>query len=512
MDRRIYLGMAIGAALWLGAAAPAGAADYYVDLEAADPDDVCVLADPCDAISEAIDIADGAPAPDTIHVGPGVSPYPSTTVTNSPMTLIGNDYAGVGGGTTTVIDGGAATGVTLDAGAAARTIRGFTIRGGDAAGTSQSLQAFISINMTVGPENVFDDADVDVERLVDLQGGSPRVTGNTFTGADLGQLQVGINYTGSGPTPEIDNNVVTTFFQGVDVTGPENVSIHDNTIAGIYDVGAFIPAGITLGNASGTVARNQVSADPANALGNGITATSGAPIGTPLTISRTVVSEFGTGVNLGVEDDVVVVEGVLVKNEVGLSSFKDPGELGSLTITGSTIADNTFVRQVYLDDTPLILDSSIIGSGISADDDIEVVGTATCSISFSRGPTLATGGPTDCNDFQTAALPAFANTADYPLNLANPALIDAGNPAAPASPVDFGGDLRALDGIADGNCAPRRDIGADEVVAASTDCDAHPLAPTTTARKCPKGKKLKRVRTKNGKKKLKCVRKKKKRK
>jgi hypothetical protein len=527
MCARIYLGIAIAAALSLGGTASAGAADYYVDLEATDPDDVCVLADPCNGIEEAIDIADADTVPDTIHVGPGLSPYPSVIVTNSPMTLVGDDYAGVGGGTTTVIDGGPDTGVILNAGAGTRTIRGFTIRGGDIAATSQSLQALISNTITVGPDNVFDDADVDVDRLIDLEGGSSRVTGNTFSGADLGETQVGISYTGAGPSPEIDHNAMTAFFNGIVVNGPANANIHDNTIAGIYDSGIFIPAGIMFANASGTVARNQILGDPGNTSGNGIRTSVSAATGTPLTISRTLVSGFAdNGVNLAGKDNAIVNDSVLVKNGTGLASFLDPADPSNLTVVGSTIADNTFVRQMYMDDTSLILDSSIVGSGVSANDDIERVGTSICSIAFSRGPTLAAGSPTDCNDFQTTALPAFGNTVDYPLTLANPALIDAGNPAAPASPVDFGGDPRALDGIANGSCLPRRDIGADEVVTANADCSPPSPPPattpvtnpvtnpptTTTTRRCPKGKKLVTVKNKHGKKKKKCKRKRKKRK
>jgi hypothetical protein len=516
MGARICVGIVIGAALSLGSAGSAGAADYYVDFDASDPDDVCLIADPCNAIDEAFDLADNVATPDTIHVGPGLSPYPSLTVPNIAVTLVGNDYAGVGGGTTTVIDGGAATGVIVNAGASARTIRGFTIRGGDAAGTSQSLQALISNTITIGPDNVFDDADVDVDRLIDLEGGSSRVTGNTFIGADLGQLQSAILYLGSGPSPEIDDNVITAFFQGIKLDGPANASIHDNTISAIYDVGAFIPSGINFINASGTVARNQILSDPANTSGDGIRTAVSAATGTPLTISRTLVSGFagGDGVDLGGKDNVIVNDSVLVKNGTGLASFNDPGAPG-LTVVGSTIADNTFTRQVYLDDTQLTLDSSIVGSGTSADDDIEAIATSTCSITFSRGPTLAGGSPTDCNDFQTTALPSFANTTDYPLSLGNPALIDAGNPATPASPFDFGGDLRALDAITDGACLPRRDIGADEVLTTNADCNpsAPPAAPATTtttkAKKCPKGKKPVTVK-KHGKKKKKCVKKRKK--
>jgi hypothetical protein len=98
---------------------------------------------------------------------------------------------------------------------------------------------------------------------------------------------------------------------------------------------------------------------------------------------------------------------------------------------------------------------------------------------------------------------------DYHLLPGSP-LIEAGNPASPAAgALDLDGGTRAVDG--NGDCIIRRDVGADEFVTAPPNCSSPaaaplPLAPgSTTTRRCPKGKKLKRVKGKR-----KCVRKKRK--
>jgi hypothetical protein len=110
--------------------------------------------------------------------------------------------------------------------------------------------------------------------------------------------------------------------------------------------------------------------------------------------------------------------------------------------------------------TQLSLGSTIVGNG-------GIGGTGTCLISFSRGPTTS-GAP--CQAFQTSATPRFVNPgANYHL-AAGSAMIDAGDPSAPAfGELDIDGGPRAVDAILP--CGVRRDIGADEFVA-TIDCQS----------------------------------------
>jgi hypothetical protein len=175
---------------------------------------------------------------------------------------------------------------------------------------------------------------------------------------------------------------------------------------------------------------------------------------------------------------------------------------GDLTIINSDIVNSPNL-SFEIQDVHLTLDSSIVSSGIL---DSEGNGTATCTITFSAGPT--TSGDS-CQTFQTSAAPSFVNPAadDYHLTAAgNAALIDRGNPAPPfAGDTDFDGDPRAID--ADGACPlnPIRDIGADEVNPGVPDCPAPtppagggpPVAPTgPTGQRAAALKKCKRKHAK----------------
>jgi hypothetical protein len=184
-----------------------------------------------------------------------------------------------------------------------------------------------------------------------------------------------------------------------------------------------------------------------------------------------------------------------------------------LTVTNATIwhNDNTnLVGEILIGDTSTVsLDSTIVGDdGVGA-----AAGTPTCTAVFSRGPAVSDA----CNgQFATNAAPSFVNAATRDFHLTpsgNASLIDLGNPAEPTLGLDLDGEPRAVDGIPDGNCAARRDIGADEVAGLSGDCavaaapdvlaPTAPLAPGSNVRRCPKGKKLVTIK-KHGKKKKVC--------
>jgi hypothetical protein len=142
---------------------------------------------------------------------------------------------------------------------------------------------------------------------------------------------------------------------------------------------------------------------------------------------------------------------------------------GDVTATNLTAYDS---GSIQMQDTVLTLDSSIVEGSIS------FINAASCSITFSRGPTT-TGGPNGCADFQTVADPMFINpvTRDYHLQGAS-TLIDAGNPADPSpGATDLDENAREIDGNND--FLAQRDMGAYE----SPDV----VAPTTTISSGPTG-------------------------
>src|SRR5919205_540009 len=136
--RRRFRRVGIFAAVTAGfavAAAPALAADYYVDRDVADTGpDLCTQAQPCDQVSDAFALADANDgSADTVHVGRSNGAYGAVTVPNTPLTLLGGEFDGGGPpATVSLIDGSSGAGVIFDASSFARTLDGFTIRGGAA--------------------------------------------------------------------------------------------------------------------------------------------------------------------------------------------------------------------------------------------------------------------------------------------------------------------------------------------------------------------------------------------
>jgi hypothetical protein len=187
----------------------------------------------------------------------------------------------------------------------------------------------------------------------------------------------------------------------------------------------------------------------------------------PVTLFGDVIARTGSAITGG---DAVLASSV--------EDAVTPGVYygGDLTVTNASIVNNNNLA-FEIQDNHLTLDSSIVRgpSGILTSDGD---GTASCTITFSDGMSTS-GGP--CETFQTSAAPSFVNPAadDYHLTpTGNDALIDHGNPAAPAAgSTDFDGDPRAID--SDGTCPLNaiRDIGADELAVPIPDC---PLPPTTT--------------------------------
>jgi hypothetical protein len=186
------------------------------------------------------------------------------------------------------------------------------------------------------------------------------------------------------------------------------------------------------------------------------TAVSVAGAAATTSLSRNLVSGYATGVDVASTTGSVALNGDVIFDNpgTGLDLVDEDAELTNLTLwDNGTDISNT--------DSHLTLDSSIV------QDQIEITGTATCTIAFSRGPATGSG----CDGFVTDVDPGFEDpdTGDFHLVAASP-MIDAGNPAPPTALRDFDGDIRPLDGDGDGACPVERDIGADEFAGAFIDC------------------------------------------
>ena len=188
-------------------------------------------------------------------------------------------------------------------------------------------------------------------------------------------------------------------------------------------------------------------------------------------LNRNTIKGYATGVDVADTTGEVTLESDLLVGNHGVGiAMSDDVPVGSgqgdVSATTVTLWDNG--TDISNADADLTLDSSI------AEDPIADAGTATCAITFSRGPLSGSG----CDGFQTTANPGFVNpgAGDYHLTSASP-MIDSGNPAMPTVSRDIDNEQRALDGNGDGACPVERDIGADEFPGAFLDCLPPPDPP-----------------------------------
>ncbi len=505
--------VALVASLALAPAALAG--DYYVDGDVAATTDLfCPITAPCKTIAEGVNIAAGDDASvDTVHVGLG-SAYPeSVTVPDTPLTLLGGEYNFTGTGTQSVIDGGTAPAITLSFGSLARTISGLTLQGGDAGlNDDHTLGGAALENVTI-EDNIFNETG-SLNSFINLSG-SPTITGNTIVGFDhAGEWGHGIAMN-NAVAPRIVGNSVKDVERGIAIFGTtQQVTIAGNTIEPRGDDaplgGGPGSSGIGLGvGAGGDVTGNLIRAGAVlNAEASGIYLSSDG-FGSRRLARNRIFGFPGRGVWVQTTDPVTLNGDVIAGNGGAGVYLQPPGS--NVVATNATVWNNDaspgLNGEFLISETAtLAIDSTIVGDdGVRA-----TVGTPSCTATFSRGPAVS---PRCQGQFATNATPSFVNAAGNDFHLTptgNAALIDMGNPA-PASSPDIDGEPRAIDALANQVCAPRRDIGADEVSLANADCPP-PVLPTTppaAARTCPKGKKLKTVK-KKGKKKKKCVKKKRK--
>ncbi len=471
------IGLIAGVAIWLGAVAPAFAADFYVDPDTGPfPMNVCTMAEPCQTIQQGVDRADDDPTPDTVHVAPDTYAE-SVSITNSPMTLLG------GGGTTTVVDPVVGAGFSIDGGTSARTVQGFRIFG---APNSLSATAVSGVSVI---DNVFNDLDEAVSRHIDGVG-SPLIMGNVIDASDGvsgtdSTIGISVSATSGTKSPQIIDNEIAGAGTSISITGDDatTILVAENTLEVADTQSATTQGGIALNDASGVIRDNRIvpdSSSPPMGTTKGIFNASAADSTGTIQMARNQIYGLSIGVDPLADDPLTMNGDIIAQN--GVSGVDDSTTPNSLMIFNATLF-NEAGPDVRLDGAGSVtIDSTIIMSsnGVQADGD---PGTPTCTSNFNRGP-----GPADlCADATTAFAQFSSQTSDgtgFHLTANNPTLIDMGNPATTTG-TDRDGDPFALDGITDSVCNARRDIGADEVVAAPSSCPVPPPTPPTTPAATP---------------------------
>jgi hypothetical protein len=502
--------VAVVAALAL-LAAPTGAfgANTFVDKDAGSDANTCLLATaPCQTIGGVAGGLAKAGAGNTVFIDPAATPYAENLTLNTGKSLVGSDFGTIEGGQA-IINGGGATAINVTT-SAAGTIQGLKIRG--AFGVALNQPATVT-------GNTFDET-ADNARMVSANSpaGSSQISGNTFTG-------------GTGPTIDqaavLDDGAPLQIsgnqFSGVSVpieatSDGADATISGNTISNVHP-GTFAGIGIYVtSDPNPTIVGNLINGSGSGSGIEGIFVSEGgtaAQTGATLRRNR-ILGNFADGFRadetlapVSLNSDLIAGN---INTGVGANDFSAFGAgQGDVTLTNVTLAGNG--TDIRLQDTLGTLDSSIVEDPIST----SLGGaTATCSISFSRGPTTTPGG-NGCLNFQTSASPNFAGASDYHLlptasNLAN--LIDHANPSAPANPLDLDGNLRAID--ADGACPLNqvRDMGAYELQVSQPNCTP-PTVPTTPSSPQPavagptgqRAAALKKCKKKHGQARRKCKKK-----
>jgi hypothetical protein len=466
------LSLLAGMVISLAAPNTALAADFFVDQETgSESNDCSTPALACQTIQRGVTLATNEGVDQVLHVDDSPTAYVTGSVTlfKGISLIADNTVAGTATESPTgkpIIQTDGASGQALfvqasGGGSPGTTIRGFTFRPNDrtsivAAGPFTSLEN----NDFEGPASptISDD-----DQGVVLAATSPTVSGNTFT-----NLRFGVTQSNTG-SPILTGNE----FAGTHHGNAIEIELGSPTLIAnlIHVPGASTTQAVRIGvggptNAvSATFLRNRI-------LGGSSFGVNLEEVAGPISFDGDLIAGANiSGIALGDGDS----NGDSDVTATNVTVVSDPGATSEISLSGTA---------------QLTLDSSIIG-----DASISAPASASCLISFTRGP-LALATANGCHTFQTRLDPLFVDPdgGDFHLQEAS-TMVDAGNPGVPPGGIlDLDGDARALDGNCDGT--PQRDIGADELVKScppppsSTGTGPTPAAPTTPKRKkCKKAKK-----------------------
>lgn len=414
----------LAASLSLGVAAPsADASTRYVRTGGVDAGNDCtVLATPCATPERAFTLSEVAMDADTVDIGPGTFSGSSSYSAAGPVTVFG---AGRGKTVLTYSNPQPPTyGRVLSIhGGAGNSVRDLSIAlsGGSARGLELKNGAQAQRVDVAGDATATDAQAVIIDSGGSFTDGSASLVG---AGGDA------VNVTG-GPTG-------TATIARADLTAEYGVyqQSYDTVVAQVSRTRIVARQGVLLSGGQMNIANSVIEPVGTNAVALSAFASNGSTDSRTLTANHVTVAGSGASGQTGayaLSTDASQTAAVAVKNSI---------------LTGVAAA---FRRR-----------SNTTG-----------VANVTGSYDASTAPNLEEGGPGAISEsHHVAAAPGFVDAAagDFRLRF-DPALVDAGDPAAGGPTVDFGGDPRVVDGNGDGTAV--RDIGAFEyqhrapVVAAS---------------------------------------------
>jgi hypothetical protein len=446
--------------------ASASAADTFVNDATGNDANTCLTAGTaCKTIGAGISKAG---TNDTVRIAPGS--YDEQVTLGG-----GKSLRGTGPVAQTIVDQSANPNAsTIRVANAAGTIEGLTIRGFGA-----FFRGVLHAEAPVTVRgNMFDEDDPNngvqpTAVLLAAGAGSATVTENTFD--DDGDGQQRAVMTESSGSPQVSDNEISDMWHGIDAQRGTPL-IRNNEISEIHSgggVGTAIQV-FSTADVHPTIVENTIRPSiPDGGLPQyGIVVwgdDSDADVAAA-TLRRNRISGQYFGLETINSDGPVTLDGdALTGNFQGVYAADTTVTTGpgDATLTNVTAWGN--LTDIVSQDAHLTLNSTISEDAVAT-----AVGdeTATCEISFSRGPAIGTN-QNGCDGFQTTAAPQFVDPPEFDdpgdvhLESASP-MIDAGDPAdSPAGTIDFDGDARELDGDLD--CTVHRDIGADEFRPAAPD-------------------------------------------
>jgi len=437
--RRLVTAVSLCVAGSLSLAGTASAADFFVDRDTGDDANIatnCQQANPCQAIGLGVTAATNAGSGNTVKVDDSATAYDADNVSLfSGVSVVADEFVdGVESGDgRPIINSGASSAFFVSIGGNAGTISGFRFETNGGSGITASSGPIAAII-----DNVFEDPGA--------------------SGGDIGVVTAA-----TGSTPSISGNLFSDLLRGVQVNGG-SPAITGNEFTGMRANGVAAGTGsLTL---TGNFLHNPGLGGEGFRLGNvGPT--------NALSVSSTRNRILGGAGGIVVSDAVgpVSLSSDLIAGQstaaISIADSDNSGDTGVAATNVTAVADPGATRDIDLDGAVLTLNSSIVG-----DQGINDLNGGTCSIAFSRGPVTGPG----CDGFQTTADPEFVDAIGGDLHLlAGSPMIDAGSTTAPGfGALDIDGDPRALDG--DGACplVKRRDIGADEFSIAQPTCSTPP--------------------------------------